>query len=101
MISKIKLKVSGKNIDYFLNLLINKGIHLVVEDKNRKNLTIVVDDRDYNTIKKIKTSYKIRVVKVYGLLYIKYLLKTYRSFIVSFIICIILLKHIKSCQVKI
>lgn len=91
MISKIKLKVTGRNSDYFLNLLISKGINIEVSEKNRKNLIITVSEKDYKKIKEIKTSYKIRVVKVYGVLYIKHLINNYLSFIISFIICMGLL----------
>ncbi len=91
MISKIKLKITGKNPDYFLHVLINNGINIDSFEKNKKSMTFIVGDRDYQKIKKIKTSYKIRIVKVYGFLYIKYLFKTYFSFIVSFFICLLLL----------
>ena len=49
-------------------------------------MVIVVSTDDYNIIKTIKTTYKIKVLKVYGFLYIKYLLKTYSYFIISFFI---------------
>lgn len=91
MISKITLKISGRNSDYFLNTLISKNINFSVIDKTRKDLIITVIDKDYKKIKEIKTSYKIKVIKVYGLLYIKYLFKNYLSFILSFLICVALL----------
>lgn len=88
MISKITLKITGRNSDYFLNTLISKSINFLVLDKTRKELVITVTDNDYKKIKNIKTSYKIKVIRVYGLLYIKYLIKNYFSFIISFFICI-------------
>lgn len=91
MISKIKLKIFGKNSDYFLNILISKNINFIVNEKTKKYLIITVSDRDYKKIKEIKTSYKIKTIQVYGILYIKYLLKNYLSFIISFFICICLL----------
>lgn len=87
MISKIKLKITGRNPDYFLNLLINKGINIELIEKNRKYIVILVSSKDYDIIKSIKTSYKIRVLNVYGFLYMKYLLKTYSFFIFMFFIC--------------
>ena len=90
MISKITLKITGRNSDYFTNILISKNINFSVINKTRKELIITVSDRDYKKIKSIKTSYKIKVIRVYGLLYIKYLFKNYLSFIISFFICIML-----------
>ena len=84
--SRIKLKITGKNIEYFLNLLFVKNINLDVLSKDRNSMVIVVSTDDYNIIKTIKTTYKIKVLKVYGFLYIKYLLKTYSYFIISFFI---------------
>ncbi|MBR6948926.1 MAG: sporulation protein YqfD [Bacilli bacterium] len=84
--SRIKLKITGKNIEYFLNLLFVKNINLDVLSKDRNSMIIVVSSEDYNIIKTIKTTYKIKVLKVYGFLYIKYLLKTYSCFIISFFI---------------
>lgn len=84
--SRIKLKITGKNIEYFLNLLFVKNINLDVLSKDRNSIVIVVSSDDYNIIKTIKTTYKIKVLKVYGFLYIKYLLKTYSCFIISFFI---------------
>lgn len=91
MISKITLKITGRNSDYFINTLISKNINFSVIDKTRKDIIITVSDRDYKKIKSIKTSYKIKVIRVYGLLYIKYLFSNYMSFIISFFICISLL----------
>ena len=75
MISKITLKITGRNSDYFLNTLISKNINFTVSNKTRKDLVITVTDNDYKKIKNIKTSYNIKVIRVYGLLYIKYLIK--------------------------
>lgn len=88
MRSKIKLSITGRNINYFLNLLINKNILIEVISKSRNKLVILTDIDNYEKIKKIKTSYKIRVINVYGLLYIKHLLKAYLFFIICFFISI-------------
>ena len=88
--SKIKIKITGKNIEYFLNLLFVKNINIDLISKDRNCIVIVVNDKDYEAIKSIKTTYKIRVLKVYGLLYIKYLVKTYSYFIFTLIVSIFL-----------
>ena len=91
MRSKYKLKISGKNNDYFLHLLISKGINIYSLEKNKGYFFLIVDREDYKKIKKIKTSYKINIVKVYGLLYLKKIFIENLSFVISFLICSILL----------
>jgi len=89
--SKIKIKITGKNIEYFLNLLFTKNINFDVLYKDRKNIIIIVSYDDYNTISSIKTTYKIKVLKVYGILYIKYLIKKYFFFIINFLLFFIII----------
>ena len=91
MKSKYKIKISGRNINYFLNTLISKGVFFELIDKDRKNLIILVDEGNYTIIKNIKTSYKISIINFYGFNHIKSIFKQYYSFIISFFICIILL----------
>lgn len=98
MISKYRLKITGKNIDYFIHLLISKDIKILELTKFKDFFIIVVDQEDYKKIKKIKTSYKISIVRIYGLTHLKKVIKTYLSFIISFFICCILL-FLTSCLI--
>ena len=41
--SKVKIKITGKNIEYFLNLLFTKNISFDVLYKDRKNIIILVN----------------------------------------------------------
>ncbi len=91
MQSKIELRIVGKNLDYFFNLLISKNINMEVLEKNNKYITILIDKNNYEKIKKIKTSYKFIVIRLHGFLYFKDLLKRYFSFIFSFFMCMCLL----------
>lgn len=87
MKSKYKLKISGKNNNYFLHLLISKGINIYSLDKKKGYFYLIVDKEDYQKIKKIKTSYKISVVKEYGLIYLKKIFINNLSFVISFLVC--------------
>ena len=53
MISKYKLKISGKNIDYFIHLLISKGIKILELAKYQDYFIIVVDLEDYKKMDKL------------------------------------------------
>ena len=85
MISRIKIKISGKNPSYFLKELILMKIKLYKID-NHKDLIVVVDYEDYLKIKDIKTTYKIKVLRRYGICKYKYLLKKYFSFIITILL---------------
>ena len=98
MISKYKLKISGKNIDYFIHLLISKGIKILELAKYQDYFIIVVDLEDYKKIKKIKTSYKITVLRIYGVSHLKNIFNNYLSFIICFFICCILI-FLTSCMI--
>lgn len=85
MISRIKIKISGKNPSYFLKELILMKIKLYKIDSN-KDLIVIVDYEDYLKIKDIKTTYKIKVLRRYGICKYKYLLKKYFSFIITILL---------------
>ncbi len=101
MKSKIKIKITGRNLDYFLNLLISKNINIDSLEKSKKSLIIILSEKDYQKLKKIKTSYKIKIIKTYGLLYIQHLIKNYFSFLVCFLISIGILLLISSLIIDI
>ncbi|MBE6157247.1 MAG: hypothetical protein E7160_00410 [Firmicutes bacterium] len=90
MINKYKLLITGKNINYFLQKIINNNIQIYDLEQKDKKLIIIVNEEDYQKIRKIKTSYKIKILNRYGQVKIKYLLKKYHIFIMSIIIGILL-----------
>ena len=90
MTSRIQIKIIGKNPDYFLKELIKKKINIYQIDKDNKTIKIWIDYKDYEIIKKIKTTYKITVINTYGLIRIKYLLKKYGYLFLFFIIGILI-----------
>ena len=66
--NRYKLCIKGKNPDYFLKKIIDKNINIYDVSKNSRELFIEVDSDGYDKICNIKTSYKISVVEVRGLL---------------------------------
>ena len=90
MINKIKIKITGKNPNYFLNELIKRNINIYHLEKDNKNLILIINYKDYINIIKIKTTYKIKILKRYGISRIKELIKRYLYYIIFFFIGIIL-----------
>ena len=64
--NKYKILIKGKNPEYFLNLLVKKGFEFTNVDKNYKELTLIVDEHNYKKLLSLKTSYKINILKLYG-----------------------------------
>lgn len=96
MISRIQLKIIGKNPDYLLKEIIKKNINIYEIEKEKNILKIWIDNKDYEIIKKMKTTYKINIINRYGLVRLEYLLKKYCFLFIFFIIGIsinILLSH--------
>ena len=75
MSNHIKLRLEVYNSNSFLKSLIQKKIKIYDIKQDRNTLDIIIDDYDYDVIKKMKTIKKIKIIKVYGikglLLYIK------------------------------
>ena len=64
--NKYKIKITGKNPYYFLTMLLKLNIKYYDLTINDKNLIILVNDENYKKISKIKTSYKKKIIKIYG-----------------------------------
>lgn len=63
----IKIKVEGKNINNFIRRLIKNNIHIEkVIPISYKEAHLLVDYRELAKIQKIKTIYKVKVIKYYG-----------------------------------
>jgi len=97
MINRVKISIQGKNYNYFLKELTRRKINIYNIEKNNKIIEIIVDYDDYKKITDIKTTYKIKIIRRYGLNRYIYLLKTYSLIILMFIIGLvinILLSHL-------
>lgn len=86
----IKIKITGKNPNYFLNELIKRNINIYHLSKSNNYLIIIISYSDYLKLLEIKTTYKIKVIRKYGVPRIKELIKRYFYYILFFIIGIII-----------
>ena len=82
--NKYRLSIMGKNPDYFLRKVIDRGINIYDISKSSKCLIIEVDVSGYKKILDIKTSYQIEVIGVSGLLRVKEVISKYFFFILFF-----------------
>ena len=81
-----EVKITGKDIKSFVKKIYKNKIfieHLVFCDKSAY---LKLDKENYERLKKIKTIYKIELVRVYGVIKIVNLIKVHSFFIVSLII---------------
>ena len=80
------LKIVGKRLDTFIMLLAKLQINFKIVKRNKELLVIEVLEEDYHKILKIKTTYKIEIVKRKGLINIIHFLKTRKLFVIISII---------------
>lgn len=72
MINKISIKITGRKIERFIKRLIDNNIKIDSLIKvNDEEIIIEIDYKDYFKIKKLKTIYKIKVIKYKGFKRIK------------------------------
>ena len=70
--SKISLNIKGKNINRFIKKLKNSKIDILkIQYKNKNEANIIINKKDYNKLKKVKSIYDITELEVFGLLKIK------------------------------
>lgn len=86
----IKIKITGKNPNYFLNELIKRNINIYHLSKSNKYLIVIISYKDYLKLLEMKTTYKIKVIKKYGINRVTELIKRYLSYIIFFIIGVII-----------
>lgn len=96
MNNRYKLKIIGKDPKRFIKDLIKEKISIYTIENYDKYSIIIVDDIGYKLIKEKKTSYKILIVKEYGLIKYQSIFKKYHIFIISIFIGIIILKILSS-----
>ena len=81
MNNRYKLKITGKSPKRFVKDLITLKISLYSVKIGDDYTIIIVDDDGLGQIKKIKTSYKIEIIKEYGL--IKYI-NSFKKYFIRF-----------------
>ena len=90
MYNRIKIRITGKNIDYILKEIIRREINIYSLSKNNNNLDIIINYYDYQELRKIKTTYKIVVLKRYGLNKYLRIIRNYLYIIIFLVLGIII-----------
>lgn len=96
MTNKYKLKIEGKDVKRLIKNIIAMKIELYDIVMKDGYAYITVEEEGYQAIKKIKTSYKMRVVDEYGPIKLKHLGRKYFIFFMFLILGIILLEVLSS-----
>lgn len=86
--SKISLNIKGKNINRFIKKLTDKKIDILsLKYINRKEVNIIIYQKDYEKLMKIKSIYEILELNTFGYLKIKKNLQINKHLIICFIVC--------------
>lgn len=80
------IQITGKDTKRFIHNLHKMHIEMLNIVFNDKSVTIKVSEQDYKKILDIKTIYEIKVVKLYGIAYIKDFLKKHLVFFLILIL---------------
>ena len=74
MNSRYRVRISGRNPEYFLRKLLSNQISFKLLRMGRREFEILVCETDYQKLKKIRTSYKVELVGYTGFLSLYHLL---------------------------
>ena len=95
--SKIKLSITGKNINRFIMRLHNNKIEILkCNHINKEKINIIIYEKDYKKLEEIKTIYNIEKLNTYGMIKIKKKLNINKYLIISIMLGIIILKILSS-----
>lgn len=96
--SKIKVKITGRKVEYFLKKLMSSKIELLdIKIINHKELIVLIYKKDYEKLLELKSIYEIDVIGYKGMLKIKKIIdinKVLISFIFLGLAILILLSNI-------
>jgi len=96
--SKIRLKITGRKVEYFLKKLMSSKIELLdIKIVNHKELIVLIYKKDYEKLLELKSIYEIDVIGYKGILKIKKIIdinKVLISFIFLGLAILILLSNI-------
>ena len=97
MNSRYRILIQGKNVSYFVSLLIGKHVSIYQKEEVPSGVILLVDAEGWKIIQEIKTSYSITILNCYGIAKIQYLVHKYFVFllgIVFFLGIIFFLSHV-------
>ena len=96
--NKVKLNIQGKNIKRFIKRLKSNNIDLLnIKYLKDNSINIVIYQKDYDKVLKLKTTYEINQLDTYGIIKIKRIMNVYKYaliFIALGIFLIIFLSNI-------
>ena len=94
----ISIKVSGKNIDRFINKIIDNKINIInLKYINKNSIIIKINYLDYEKINSIKSIYNYKLVNIYGIIKIKKIIRVNKYlllFLSLFSIIILILSNV-------
>ena len=100
--NKIKLSITGKNINRFIIRLHNNKIEILkCNHINKEKINIIIYEKDYEKLNQIKTIYNIEKLNTYGMIKLKKKINIYKYLIISIILGIIILKILTNIIFKI
>ena len=100
--NKIKLRITGKNINRFIIRLHKNKIEILkCNHINKEKINIIIYEKDYEKLNQIKTIYNIEKLNTYGMIKIKKKLNINKYIIISIILGIIILKTLTNMIFKI
>ena len=98
----IKVKVIGKNIERFIKRLNNEKIEMLeITYINYKEVNLKIFARDYELVEKLKTTYEIEIIEIYGFFKLKQKIKENIVVILSIIIGFIIIYFLSNTIFKI
>lgn len=95
------LRITSKNPKIFLNRIINRNINIENIEIYNDKIYLYVDKNNYKKILNIKTTYKIELVRLKGIIRIIYIIKRHYIFIILLFLAYIYLLFISNIIFKI
>ena len=86
----LKIRITGKTKDHFFHELLKKKINIYHVERKAKELEFIIKEKDFESLKTIKTSCKIEIINYYGKSKIKRYLYVYKRVLLFIIIGILL-----------
>lgn len=90
--NKLKISIKGRRIESFIKRLMNANISLIdIEYISHNEINVLIYQKDYQKLRKLKTIYKIKIIKKYGVNALKEIIKKNTLILITLLIGIILL----------
>ena len=89
MKNRLKLNIKGKNINLFIKRLYDNHINIYKIENDDMEANIIIDQRDYEKLIKLKTIYEVTQIDIYGIIKVKKIAKKYQYILLSLFISLI------------